>query len=248
MGDEPTTSKKRKPIEKISYSKITASQANKKLGFRVGSLKGISVGSMLANEQCEGLEEIKEKVYDRILEYIEIEGYPTEGVPDFKQSSINHLVYSIISPIIRNFRRKSGRQSVQLRSEKGFLAEDGETGGEEEFAVVDLVSEDEEVFIFIIEAKTSSVGKAMRLGFLAMKDARDGNNKGQGVIYGFITTGEDWRMVKYDGKFQITEKFTVLWDSMDERKDEWMKRGSIVVDCINCALSNGGMVKKDVTD
>ena len=53
MGDEPTTLKKRKAIENMSYSKITASQANKKLGFRVGSLKGISVGSMLANEQCE---------------------------------------------------------------------------------------------------------------------------------------------------------------------------------------------------
>ena len=90
-----------------------------------------------------------------------------------------------------------------------------EAGGQKGFAV-DLVSGDEEVFIFIIEAMTSLVGKAMRQGFLAMKDARDGNNKGQGVIYGFITTGEDWRMVKYDGKFQITNKFTVLWDNMDE--------------------------------
>ena len=88
MGDEPTTSKKQKAIEKISYSKITA---NKKLGFRASSLKGTPPVSMLENEQCEGLKEIKERVYDWIPEYIEIEGYPTEGVPDFKESSISKL-------------------------------------------------------------------------------------------------------------------------------------------------------------
>ncbi|RPB24517.1 hypothetical protein L211DRAFT_771394, partial [Terfezia boudieri ATCC MYA-4762] len=118
-------------------------------------LKGIPVERMLANAQYnrEGLEEIKEEVYNRIVEYIEVQGYPIEGVLDFKESSINHLVYSIISPIIRNFRRKTGRQNVQLKSEESILSQDGETGDEEEFAVVDLISADKEVFIFIIEAK-----------------------------------------------------------------------------------------------
>jgi len=107
------------------------------------------------------------------------------------------VVYSIISPIIRSFRCKSRRQSIQLRSEKRTL---GETGGAEEFAVVDLVSEDE-VLIFI-RSKDKLGWKGDEAGILAMKDARDGNNKGQGVIYGFTTTREDWRMVKYDGKLK----------------------------------------------
>ena len=79
-------------------------------------------------------------------------------------------------------------------------------------------------------------------GILAMKDAC---NENKSVLYGFITIREDWRIVKYDSTFQMTEKFTILFDSMDKDKDRWMKKGPIMVDCINFALSNGG-VKQDV--
>ena len=34
----------------------------------------------------------KEKVYDQIIQYLEIEGYPTEADMDFKEGSINNLV------------------------------------------------------------------------------------------------------------------------------------------------------------
>ena len=97
-----------------------------------------------------------------MIEYIEIEGYPTEGIPDFKESSINHLIYTIISQITRNFRHITGRHNVHLRNEKEVLLEHRETEGSEEFAVVDPIPEDEEVFVFIIEAKTSLVRKAVR--------------------------------------------------------------------------------------
>jgi len=72
---------------------------------------------------------------------------------DFKGSSINHLIYSVISPIIRNFRRITGQQNAQLKSEKEILSK-GEDGGS---AVVDLISERS----FILETGTHLVGKAM---------------------------------------------------------------------------------------
>lgn len=34
-----------------------------------------------------------------------------------------------------------------------------------------------------------------------------------GIVYGFITTGETWQMLRYDRAFQITEETTVLFDS-----------------------------------
>jgi len=171
---------------------------------------------MLAGAQYshEGLEATKEIVYDRIVEYLQIGGHPTEWDPAFEESSVNNLIYSVIGPIIRNFIRTTGRRSIQLQTEKEIVSEDGETGGREEFAIMDLISEDEEVFIFIIEAKRTSVGKGMRQCFLALKDARDDHNKGEGIVYGFITTGEDWRMIKYDGTFQMTEKFKMLFDTL----------------------------------
>ena len=49
-------------------------------------------------------------------------------------------------------------------------------------------------------------------------------------------------MLEYDGKvFRKTNSIVVLFDSMDEEKE-----GSVLVDCINFALSNGGIVKKNV--
>jgi len=47
---------------------------------------------------------------------IQIEGYPTEGHPDFQESSVNHLVYTVISPILRNFIGITGHDCIQLRS------------------------------------------------------------------------------------------------------------------------------------
>ena len=231
----------------MSYSNITERQAEGRLGFRIRSLKGIPVEQMLASASycCEGLQELKEKVHDRILEYVQVEGYPTEGDSEFQESSVNHLVYTIISPILRNFINKTGRDCVQLRTEKEIVSMDGETGGEGEFVIVDLISVTDEKFILVIEGKRSSVGGVMRQCLLAMKDMRDNNCEGK--VYGFVTTGEVWQMLEYDGKaFRKTNSIAVVFDSMDVEKDKWMKEGGLLVDCINFALSNGGSVKKDV--
>jgi len=57
----------------------------------------------------------------------------------------------------------------------------------------------EESFIPIIEAKRSFVAKALRQCLLAMYDMRA--NNGRGKVYGFVTTGEFWQMLEYDGAF-----------------------------------------------
>ena len=55
----------------------------------------------------------------------------------------------------------------------------------------------EEKFVLIFEGKRSSVGEAMKQCLLALQDARD--NNGEGKVYGFITVGDHWRMLCYDG-------------------------------------------------
>ncbi|KAF8543477.1 hypothetical protein BDD12DRAFT_874574 [Trichophaea hybrida] len=104
----------------------------------------------------------------------------------------------------------------------------------EEFVVIDLISVGEEKFIFIVEAKRSSLGLAMKQCLLAMKD-----NNGGGTVYGFVTTGDSWRMIRYDGTFQVTDKFEILFGSIEEDKETWMKDYSVLVDCIYSALGNG---------
>ena len=82
------------------------------------------------------------------------------------------------------------------------------------------------MFVLIIEAKKTSVGQAMKQIFLAMKDAND-NNKGS-VVYGFVTTRQQWQMLIYDGTlFKKLHEIVVVFDGMDKDKrmlDEGMFR------------------------
>jgi len=85
----------------------------------------------------------------------------------------------------------------------------------------------------------------MKQILLAMKDASD--NNGGGIIYGFVAAGQVWQMLSYDGaSFRMTREITVVFNGMDEDEESWMKEGSVLVDCMFVALSNGGIVKKDV--
>ena len=55
---------------------------------------------------------------------------------------------------------------------------------------------------------------------------------------------DSWRiMVSYDGTyaFKITEKMELLFGTMDGDKRRWMEDYSVLVDCLNVALSNGGI-------
>ncbi|KAH8147934.1 uncharacterized protein LAJ45_08035 [Morchella importuna] len=64
-----------------------------------------------------------------------------------------------------------------------------------------------------------------------MKDMRD--NNGGGEVYGFVTTGETWRMLRYDDiSFKMTRKIEVLFEGMGQEKGLWMKDYSALVDCI----------------
>ena len=70
-----------------------------------------------------------------------------------------------------------------------------------------------------------------------MKNMRDQN--GGGIIYGFITNGDSWRMISFDRELKMSEKFELMFDTMGEDKERWMADYSILVDCFNLALSNG---------
>ncbi|KAG0634206.1 hypothetical protein HOY80DRAFT_543431 [Tuber brumale] len=120
-----------------TYSKVTLAEAEKRLGFRFMDFKshGISVSQMLeeAKPEIEGLQKdqvqkTKEKVYDSIVEFLECEGYPTESLEDFKEANINDLVFTILAPIVADFRHKMGR-NVGLFREKQITTLDSKTYG-----------------------------------------------------------------------------------------------------------------------
>jgi len=189
------------------------------------------------------LKALKAKVYSRIVEYIRIEGFPLEANPGFMEVNVNDLVLYILGPIILDFQNVTGRE-IQLRREMELIAPDSETGGYEEFVVVDTISTACQSFVFIIESKRTTLIHAISQCLLAMYDIYHTNAEGK--IYGFVTMGEQWRMVSYDGeKFQMTDTFLVLFGAMRQQKGRWMEDFSVIVECILVALDSGGIVRKN---
>ena len=188
---------------------------------------------------------MKGKIYERLLDHIEAEGYPTEANAEFKESNVSDLVYSILASTVADFRRKTGRK-VRLSREKKIVSKDNTTCGEGEFVVMDRINVTEEKVVLILEGKRSSTGEGVKQCLLAMRDAWDNNDVKDSFLYGFVTIVEDWMMYRYDGiSFVVTEKLRVLFIDTDDPK-RWIENYSAVVDCLYSVLSDGGSARKDV--
>ena len=84
---------------------------------------------------------------------------------------------------------------------------------------------------------------------LSMKDMWDNNNDGE--VYGFVTTGESWRVFRYNGVlFEGSRKMDVLFLGMgnDGGMDEWMVNYSDIVDWLAIALITGRDCEEEVCD
>ncbi|KAF8448120.1 hypothetical protein BGX38DRAFT_1330453 [Terfezia claveryi] len=99
---------------------------------------------------------------------------------------------------------------------------DNVTGGEEEFVVMDWIKINE-------------------------RNDWDRNDMKDSFLYGFVTTGEDWIMYRYDGtSFMVAGKVRALFETMGKNKKRWIDNHSTVVDCLYSAMSDGGIERKDV--
>jgi len=253
MGDDnpDQTNKKRKPTtNSTSYSKITVAQAEERLNIRLDEVPVMSVREILEAAKHSikkaDVDAMKEKIYDRLLDHIEAEGYPTEANAEFKEPNVSDLVYSIVAPTVADFRRKTGRK-LRLSREKNIVSKDNKTHGEEEFVVMDRIKVTEEKFVLILEGKRSSTGEGIKQCLLAMRDGWDNNGMKDSFLYGFVTTGEDWMLYRYDGtSFVGTDKFRVVFKGMDKDPKRWIENYSVVVDCLYSVFSDGGIARKDV--
>jgi hypothetical protein len=102
-----------------------------------------------------------------IVDYLEVEGYPSESRSDFKEANISDLVYATIIPIISDFKRQTRCTLRFQREDKEIVSVDSETGDTEAFVLMDLISVANDKFVFVVEAKRSSVGEAMKQLLLA---------------------------------------------------------------------------------
>lgn len=229
------TIKKRKSKWITSYSSITVQEAEKRLNIRFNNIisKSCKIENLLDLESInKNTYDIKDKIYERIVEYIEAEEYPSISEYTFKEANIFDLVGTILIPLISYFKHKEKKESIVLRREKEIIATDNKTGGNEEFVIVDVISVTKERFILIIESKRSNIGDAMKQCLLSVKDAYDNNNDKR-IMYGFMTTGDSWQLVSYDGNiFKMSEDFKIIFPTMKNNKKRWIDDFSILIDAL----------------
>jgi len=192
----------------------------------------------------EQIQQTKERIFQNIVECIEVEGFPTEANVNFKEANVTDFVLLIMLPMLAAFRRGT-THILYLQREREIIAKDTKTGGLQEFVGVDFVGVGQRKFVFVVEAKKSSAGKAKRQCLLALKDIGD-NNDG-GIVYGFVTTAEQWQVIRYDGTtFTQSDRFPVMFPGMGHEKERWMKEGAVIVDFIHMVLRSGGFTAKKV--
>ncbi|KAG0124740.1 pyridoxal phosphate-dependent transferase [Tuber indicum] len=240
LTEVPNTKESRNRKFAKSYSRITIREAEDRLGLRL-NIPGVPLERILEGKRGslgpDSLLKLKRKIYQNLVDNIESGGYPTEADADFKEADINDIVAATIRPVIAQFRRETKRD-LHLAREKEITSKDFSTGGVEEFVVMDYISYNRMEYVLVVEAKKASLGEAVKQCFLSLKDMWDSNDGG--TVYGFITQGDSWRMISFDGTFKLSKRIDLLFDDMGEKEEEWMADYSILVECLDVALTNGG--------
>ncbi|KAG0138282.1 hypothetical protein HOY82DRAFT_534939 [Tuber indicum] len=108
--------------------------------------------------------------------------------------------------------------------------------GMKQFIVRDYISLTDERYIIVVGSKREALAEARKQCFLALRDMRD--DAGGGTVYGFVTTGEYWNMITFDGQFQIGQTLPLLFETMTKDEHKSLEDYSILVDCFHVALTN----------
>ncbi|KAG0133218.1 hypothetical protein HOY82DRAFT_538324 [Tuber indicum] len=222
-----------------AYSKVKRDKAEDRLGIKL-DLPGTLVRRMLEDKITllgpETILKAKRTIYECLVRYIEAGGYPTMADGDLKVASINKIAALTVDPIIGLFKQETNKK-LSLTRKKEITSIDSRTRGMMEFVVMDHIPFQQKKYILVVVAKKVSLGEARKQCFLSLKDMRDCN--GGGTVYGFITKGDTWRMVSFDGTFKISNQMHLMFDGMAKEEEEWMAHYSILIDCFNVALSDG---------
>ncbi|KAF8420105.1 hypothetical protein EV426DRAFT_719599 [Tirmania nivea] len=165
--------------------------------FEINKAVDLDFIRSVAESESEGVgqkvfKEIKEMVYNRILEFLDTEA---------------------LLCIFLSERGYAGRDII-IEREREISSEHAEVSGNLDFVLIDLItpagSKDDYVsnYVLVVECERSSYAAAKRRRMLSMKDMRESNGGGD---YDFVTTGEDWQLIHYNGVFTQSEKFMAVF-------------------------------------
>ncbi|KAJ3382883.1 hypothetical protein HDU92_004511 [Lobulomyces angularis] len=226
--------KRRKLEWKRSYSSCTQSEAEERIGKRFTDIcnNARPVNELLdLNNTIDKSKNIKDEIYKGLCMCIDLEDYPIGNIEPFKEANTADFAFIVLANVMKYYKDTENISSIKLRRESTIVSKDNQTGGREEYIVVDCI-ELIDRYILVVETKNTNLISCLKQCILALKDCYDNNNDGKRV-FGLLTTGIAWQMVTYkDGEISISEEIPVAFPLMMQNKDRWMKDYSLIIDCM----------------
>jgi len=141
---------------------------------------------------------LKKKIFERLIDCIESEGFPEATILPMNESVVTDNVGLILQAMVSHCKRTMSRDDLKLSREKKIISKDEQVGGNMEFITIQKINAGNIRYVLVVEAKRDSLGKGLTQLLLALKSMWEINND-QKLIYGFVTTGINWQLVTYDG-------------------------------------------------
>jgi hypothetical protein len=227
-GTSRSTKRSRSSV--TSYSNLQKAEVEKIVGISFNKLLQNNVVDYrkILTEVKSTPSDLKDVVFDRIVDIVDSEGYPSLYLEAVRYDYISTIMTSIIAYI----KRKTNIKDIRLAREE--TINDGNNKGKMEYMVVNE-KDDNSKTVIIIEAKKDNVTDALSQCLLATKASYEQNGDAK-PVYGFITTAITWQLIVYDKtlSYHITKEYNLLYTGMSyETKSEW---DSTVIDMIYTIL------------
>ncbi|CAF0978167.1 unnamed protein product [Rotaria sordida] len=234
-GTEASSKRKRKYI--TSFSNVSPEEAESILGFQLIKF----YDSQMPIEQfitTTAPEQLKKKIFERLIDCIISEGFPEPALPLFNELVVTDNVGMILIAMVSYFKLTVAHDDLRLSREKKIIRKDEQFGGNMEFIRIQKINVGKNCYVLVVETKGDSLGKELTQLLLALKSMYDINNDKK-LVYGFLTTAIQWQLVTYDGQtWKLSELSTVLLANMRKQEDRWLKNNTQILDVIYSILSS----------
>jgi hypothetical protein len=234
MADtEPSSERKREYI--TSFSNVSQEEAEVILGFRFGEF----YYSQIPIEQfitATAPEELKKKIFKRLIDCIESEGFPEASISPMNEAVVTDNVGIILITMVSHCKRTMNRNDLILSRKKQIIGEDEQVSGKMEFVIIQQINAGNTRYVIVVEVKREILGKGLTQLLLSLKSMWEINNDHK-LVYGFLTTAIDWQLVTYDGRtWKLSEPSSLLLGNMGKQEDRWLKNYTQILDIIYSIL------------
>ncbi|CAF0978149.1 unnamed protein product [Rotaria sordida] len=206
MADTEAHSKRKKKY-KNSFSNISQKEAESILGFELD----IFYDSQIPLKQfitTTTPEQLKKKIFERLIDCIISEGYPEAAISPMNESVVRDNIGVILQAVVSYYKLTMNRNDLKLLREKEIIT------------------------------KRDALGKGLVQLLLALKSMSNGNNDEKLVYGFLTTGIQWQLVAYDGQKWKLSEASTVLLPKMIEKEDQWLKNNTQILDVIYNILSS----------